>query len=254
MASPSHLKAVLLDLDDTLIPEAEPLTLAYQAVAEAVWGPQATEQQALDIRSAAREYWDAHAPEPEYRERVHLGPSDGLSSQLTGDGTERAELREFVRDFHAHAFDAALPDGFAGDSATLRQVFWAARLSEQTIFPDAIELLETLRESYKLALVTNGASDFQREKINGTDLGQYFDAIIVSGDLGTGKPDPAPFYAALAALDVNADEVVMIGNDKARDIAGADRAGIRSIWVQPGDPTQTDAVTDLLEIPSLLAG
>jgi FMN phosphatase YigB (HAD superfamily) len=44
----------------------------------------------------------------------------------------------------------------------------------------------------------------------------------------------------------------MIGNDAARDIAGAEAVGIRTLWVQPGEDPEPGAITDLTQIASLL--
>jgi putative hydrolase of the HAD superfamily len=249
-----ELRAVLFDLDETLIPETLPLAGAYQAVARAVWGAGASSEETQAVRRAARAFWEAYSPHPAYTHRVHAGPSDGLSSCFEGPGPELADLREFLPTYRAHAFDAALPADYDGRSDQLREIWWRARMGTQDVYPGAYEVLATLRGSYKLALVTNGTSDFQRMKVRHTDMGHRFDAVIVSGDLGTGKPHPEPFLAALEALDVSAAQAVMVGNDLARDIAGAQALGIRTIWVQPGDPSQSDAVTDLTRIPDLLRG
>ncbi len=243
--------AVLFDLDETLIPEHQPIVNAYRATAAAVFGDDPTEAQVAELRQAARRYWEAYAPCPEYRVRVHLGPSDGLSSFFPGEGPELEQLRAFVPEFHAHAFDAALPPG-TPNPGRLRDIWWAARIGTPTVFEGARELLARLRGDFRLAMVTNGASDFQRRKIDAAELAGYFDAIIVSGDLGAGKPHPDPFLAALRALDVSSDQAVMVGNDQERDIAGAQALGIRTIWVQPGDPEQAGAVSDLTQIPALL--
>jgi putative hydrolase of the HAD superfamily len=246
------LRAVLFDLDETLIPETRPLAQAYTAVATAVWGDDASPEQVQAIRLASRAFWETHSPHQSYTKRVHAGPSDGLSSDFVGPGAELSDLREFLPTFRAHSFDAALPSDYEGASDQLREVWFDARMRGLGPYPGAYDLLTLLRGSYKLALVTNGTSDFQRHKIAHTDMGARFDAIIVSGDLGTGKPHPEPFLAALEALDVSAEQAVMVGNDEARDIAGAQALGIRTIWVQPGDPSQADAVTDLTRIPELL--
>jgi putative hydrolase of the HAD superfamily len=248
------LRAIFFDLDETLIPETRPLAEAYTAVANAVWGADSSAEQVQSLRTASRAFWDAHSPHQAYTKRVHAGPSDGLSSGFAGPGPELADLRKFLPGFHAHAFDAAIPADYDGESGQLREIWFQARMRNLDAYPGAYDLLELLRGSYKLALITNGTSDFQRLKIAHTDMAGRFDATIVSGDLGTGKPHPEPFLAALEALDVSPEEVVMVGNDEARDIAGAQALGIRTIWVQPGDPSQADAVTDLTRIPELLEG
>jgi putative hydrolase of the HAD superfamily len=249
----NETRAVLFDLDETLVPETDPITEAYTAVSRAVWGAHASTDHLQSVRIAARGYWEAHSPHLAYTRDVHMGPSDGLSSSFEGPGQELADLRAFLPEFRAHVFDSCLPPDYRGAPGELREVWWRARMRNRDLYPGAHELLATLRNSYKLALVTNGASDFQRQKIEHFDLAHRFDALVVSGDLGTGKPNAAPFLAALEALDVSAVEAVMIGNDQDRDIAGAQALGIRTIWVQPGDPSQQSAVTDLTRIPALLA-
>jgi len=248
----NETRAVLFDLDETLIPETRPIAEAYEAVSHAIWGPGASDDQVQSVRIAARAFWDAHSPHQAYTRDVHIGPSDGLSSGFAGPGQELADLRAFLPEFRAHVFDGCLPSDYDGVPGELREIWWAARMRNQGVYPGAYELLAALGNSYKLALVTNGTSDFQRHKVKHTDMASRVDALIVSGDLGTGKPNAAPFLAALEALDVSAEAAVMIGNDQARDIAGAQALGIRTIWVQPGDPSQRSAVTDLTRIPALL--
>jgi len=252
VTSKNETRAVLFDLDETLIPETRPIADAYAAVSHAIWGPGATADQVQSVRIAARGYWEAHSPHRAYTRDVHIGPSDGLSSNFEGAGQELADLRAFLPDFRAHVFDGCLPSDYDGTPGELREVWWAARMGNQGVYPGAYELLATLRSSYKLALVTNGTSDFQRHKVKHTDMERRVDALIVSGDLHTGKPNAAPFLAALKALGVSAEAAVMVGNDQARDIAGAEALGIRTIWVQPGDLSQQNAVTDLARIPALL--
>lgn len=252
MPAKEKLRAVLFDLDETLIPETRPLAEAYAAVATAVWGDDASAEQAQALRLASRAFWERHSPHQGYTRRVHAGPSDGLSSDFSGPGLELSDLRKFLPAFRAHSFDAALPADYVGASDQLREVWFEARMRNLDAYPGAYDLLSLLRGTYKLALVTNGTSDFQRQKIVHADLDGRFDATIVSGDLGSGKPHPEPFLAALQALDASVAEAVMVGNDQARDIAGARALGIRTIWVQPGDPSQADAVTDLSRIPELL--
>ncbi len=253
MTNNNQILGVLFDLDETLIPETRPIAEAYAAVSHAIWGAGASADQIQSVRVAARSYWDAHSPHQAYTRDVHIGPSDGLSSSFEGPGQELADLRAFLPDFRAHVFDACLPSGYDGAPGELREIWWSARMGNQGVYPGAYELLATLRSSYRLALVTNGTSDFQRHKVRHTDMERRVDALIVSGDLGTGKPNAAPFQAALEALGVSAEAAVMVGNDQARDIAGAQALGIRTIWVQPGDPSQQGAVTDLSRIPTLLA-
>lgn len=55
-------------------------------------------------------------------------------------------------------------------------------------------MLLQLRKIYKLGLLTNGDSDAQWEKINQIGLEEYFDAVLVSGDVCLEKPNPKIFF------------------------------------------------------------
>lgn len=103
------------------------------------------------------------------------------------------------------------------------------------LLPGATETLRHLRKNrVMLALVTNGSSDVQRNKISRFDLGPLFDELIIEGELGFGKPDERIFLHALDRLNIAAAEAWMIGDDLERDIAGARRLGIFSLWVDSG--------------------
>ncbi|XP_031629983.1 N-acylneuraminate-9-phosphatase [Contarinia nasturtii] len=98
--------------------------------------------------------------------------------------------------------------------------------------PETLALLQSLRSCYRLAILTNGPSNAQWEKINRLHLTKYFDCILVSGDLPWEKPDPNIFYAACNHLGVAPSECVMVGDKLETDIQGANVARLGcSIWM-----------------------
>jgi putative hydrolase of the HAD superfamily len=100
---------------------------------------------------------------------------------------------------------------------------------------DAILVVQQLRQmGYPLALLTNGGSAFQRRKLQRYELESYFDAILVEGEWGVGKPHPSVFEEALRRMNVNASEVWMIGDNFDADICGAASVGIAGVWVHHG--------------------
>jgi HAD superfamily hydrolase (TIGR01549 family) len=223
-------RAVLFDLDETLIPEDEPLAAAYRAVVDG---------DVDEFRAGLRARWQREAPCPEYRARVQVSASDGLIAEFSGDGDELAAIRAYLPEFRAGAF----PDG-------LLERWQRVRVETQTAYPHAAEVLSGLRrQKVRLALVTNGASDLQRRKLALAGLDGYFEVVVASCDAGIAKPDPAIFNAALEALGVDAADAVMVGNDRERDIEGAVAAGIRALWIQHGG---TADLSDLSQLPALL--
>src|SRR5699024_4112160 len=83
---------------------------------------------------------------------------------------------------------------------------------------------------HKLLMLTNGAPSLQYEKLKlSPELSPYFDYIVISGEFGEGKPEPAIFEHAINLLEVEKDETIMVGNNPQSDILCATRAGIDEI-------------------------
>jgi putative hydrolase of the HAD superfamily len=99
--------------------------------------------------------------------------------------------------------------------------------------------------------VTNGASCLQREKLAASGLSAAFDAVVVSAELGIGKPDGSVFRRALSALGCESAGATMVGDSLARDIDGARAAGLGAVWInRAGEPRPADR-PDLVEITTL---
>ncbi|MBQ1346980.1 MAG: HAD family hydrolase [Erysipelotrichaceae bacterium] len=96
---------------------------------------------------------------------------------------------------------------------------------------ETIEVLENLKKKYKLAILSNGDSSSQHNKIKKVNIEGYFDEVIVSGDLGIHKPDARIFDIMAKRLGVKNEECLMIGDVFATDILGAYRANMTPVWV-----------------------
>ncbi|OIH94674.1 HAD family hydrolase [Curtobacterium sp. MCBA15_001] len=125
--------------------------------------------------------------------------------------------------------------------------YLAAYREAWTLFPDAIPVLDELRgEGYRIGLLTNGAGEQQRDKLAATGLDAAFDAVCVSEEIGVAKPDPRAFGLLLAALDVTANACVFVGDDAAKDVAGARAAGMRAAAVDRPRVGLREAVREAL--------
>jgi phosphoserine phosphatase len=227
-------RAVLIDLDDTLVPE-EAAAVASFAAAAASAGPgvDATELAAA-ARRRARELWRA-APMHPWGVRVGISSWEALWCRFEGDATVLRELRAWAPGFRREAWRLALAEQGVDDTNLGEELgarFVAERRGRHEPFADAEPALRALRdEGATLVLVTNGASCLQREKLAGSGLGDLLDAVVVSGDLGVGKPDPAIFAHALRAAGVGPSDAVMVGDSAAKDVEGALAAGLDAVWL-----------------------
>ena len=101
-------------------------------------------------------------------------------------------------------------------------------------FPEAETILKDLRNRAKLGLISNGVSETQRTRLQVHDFSKYFDAIVISGELGVAKPNPAIFQEILNLLETNhKDHILMVGDSLSSDMAGAKLSGITACWFNP---------------------
>ncbi|MCU4754396.1 HAD family hydrolase [Halobacteria archaeon AArc-curdl1] len=125
------------------------------------------------------------------------------------------------------------------------------------------DVFDTLEESYRLGLITNGDPAMQAEKLEALGLTDTFEPVVCSGYDTAPKPDPEPFEVALEALDLTPEQALYVGNSLTSDVSGAQAAGLPSVWV-PADngraamtgtgpePTYTiESLAALASVPSL---
>lgn len=126
------------------------------------------------------------------------------------------------------------------------------------LLPAVPRVLNALSRKYRLGIVTNGAQDAQRQKINAVSLERWVDTIVIAGHEIPPKPDPEPFERAIQSLNATPATTIHVGNSLETDIAGASAAGLHSIWISDADtikgytPThRIESLGDLLSLPCI---
>lgn len=103
------------------------------------------------------------------------------------------------------------------------------------LIPGAAETVRALKSrGYPLALVADGPAATFVNNLAPYGLYSLFDSYAISEQIGVTKPDARMFVTALEALNIHADDygrVLMVGNHLGRDIAGANRLGLISVWL-----------------------
>lgn len=125
------------------------------------------------------------------------------------------------------------------------------------LVPGAIELLEYLRPSYRLYILSNGFREVQFKKLSNSGLAPYFEKMILSEDACIQKPHKGIFDFALKNTNSRRSETLMIGDSWEADIVGAHNSKIDQLWLNSeGLPakgfTPTYTVRSLEEIKSIL--
>lgn len=213
---PSFPRAILFDLDDTIIsaygrPELAWLTVSTE-LAEHL-APLTPEEATKAVADYAAQFW---SDEDRHREhRQDLG----------------AARRKIVAGALAH-LGAEGRQPFAADIAVrLADRYTDYRNEQMSLFEGAHEVLDALKGAgVRLALVTNGAAADQRAKVARFDLARRFDHIQIEGEHGFGKPEERAYRHALEALKVAPHEAWMVGDNLEWEVAAPQRLGIFAIW------------------------
>lgn len=120
----------------------------------------------------------------------------------------------------------------------LAEVHRAASRFRLQLYPGVDETLRQLHPQYRLAVVTDAQSVYAVPELDAVGLSGYFDPIIVSGDFGYRKPDRRLFQAALDAMKMEPSEVLFVGNDMYRDVYGAQKVGMKTVFFKSNQGTQ----------------
>ena len=109
----------------------------------------------------------------------------------------------------------------------------AWRTDLESLYPQTKEILEQLRQEYKLGIIANQLPGLE-QRLKAFGILEYFDAIFSSADLELAKPDPAIFKLALQKTNCLPHQAIMIGDRLDNDIVPAKRIGMKTIWIKQG--------------------
>jgi putative hydrolase of the HAD superfamily len=139
-----------------------------------------------------------------------------------------------------------------------RQMQWDRHRRDFVLRDGVLDTLHTLRQrGLHVGMVSNIDEDQLDHLIDVAGLRDSFDSLLSSEAAGACKPDPAIFSEALRRAACAPEQALFVGDTLAQDIAGAKRAGMRSvlIWHRDDKPPPTDGVTPdhvIRQIPELL--
>ena len=226
----TRIKAITLDLDDTLWPIGPTIRRAEEILA--AW---LTER----APGAASVFAD---PQARLAMRAHVVQArPEISHDLS------AIRRESIR----AALHQAQEDTNLAEQAF--EVFFAERMRVE-LYDDVLPALTMLAARYPLLAVSNGNALVTR-----VGLGQFFAHSLSASDFGVAKPDPRIFHAAAGMAGLATTEVLHVGDDATMDVLGAMDAGMQAVWINRLEHTwEHDAlphhtVANLTELAALLA-
>lgn len=207
----TDVRAITFDIDNTLFD--------LSAVLEAAMADAVLELQARVDPGVADHVDVAHLAA--LREAV----AEEMAHERDTHGDWLVEVRR--ESFRRLVRDLSVPN--AGELAQqVAEAFFRRRHSGVTLYPGALDAIERLQQRFVLGVITNGNSS-----IADTPIHVMFRSIVVASECGWSKPDGRIFALACEELDIEPRHIVHIGDSLPEDIAGAQAAGIRTIWFNP---------------------
>lgn len=120
------------------------------------------------------------------------------------------------------------------------------------MFPGAYDLCKELHGVKKQYVVTNGTITAQNKKLKHTGLGEFFDQIFISDEVGYQKPDVRFFHHCFRAIpNFDPSKAIIIGDSLTSDMKGAQNVGIDSCWFNPRNLKNHSGVKCTYEINKL---
>ncbi|MCK0471970.1 HAD family hydrolase [Halalkalibacter sp. APA_J-10(15)] len=249
------LKAIFFDLDDTLLWDQKSVAKAFEETCKVAQDQYGVNAKALEeaVREEARKLYSSYETY-EFTQMIGINPFEGLWGNFLDDHEHFKKMSEIVPAYRRDAWTNGLKS-LGIDKPNLGQKL-AERFPEERrkhpfVYEETFSVLDKLKGSYKLLLLTNGSPDLQQTKLSITpEIAPYFDEIIISGGFGKGKPDPSIFEHALARVNAQKNEAIMVGDNLMTDILGANRVGIPSVWINRHEKERNE-VTPSYEITHL---
>ncbi|PEK92182.1 2-haloalkanoic acid dehalogenase [Bacillus mycoides] len=216
---------MLFDLDDTLLDRDKAVDKLFSIILEEFYG---------DV--------EQHAVKNEMLQRFK-----GYDKKSYGHSDKVKVLESFFDEF---------PPKYRLPRNCIQE-FWNNNFPKCfSINQKTINIINTIKSHIKVGIITNGSTQRQKEKIINTNLNRYFDTIIISEEAGFSKPDKLIFELALNKLNVQSEDVLFVGDDLEKDIAGCQNANIKGIWFNPNmikNNTDTKPYAEITSFDNLLS-
>ena len=223
---PPRLRAVCLDIDDTLVDFTTPARRALRGMI------------------GRDDLW------PTWQKMTEEHVARVIAGELDADTMRVARTKAFFADLGA-LLDHELVCELEDRRRTQMCDAW-------TLFDDVVPCLDWLHAAgLKVAAVTNASGAHQRAKLNDLGIARFFDTVVIAGELGAAKPDPQIFRAACTRLDVPTTEALHVGDRLDVDAVGARDAGLHGVWLdrgsgKPATDPGVHVIETLSDLPALI--
>jgi len=202
----TNFDGILLDIDNTLY--------NYDAAHDI-----AIDKLALDIVADGAINVSVEKFKIDYRQA-----RNSVTATHNGSGATRSRFLALQAVFEAYERPAPyqLARNYEGQ-------YWANLVANMVPNSPLIDLLKRFHKTGRsICALTDMQARYQVDKLEGLGMIEFVDFMVSSEEIGCEKPDRRMFEAGLRKLNLSEDKVVMIGDSKAKDIAGAQAIGIET--------------------------
>jgi N-acylneuraminate-9-phosphatase len=240
------LKALLLDMDETLCDTEKANTKAKARLAQTVDSTYAVDGVTANGAAFADDYVSG----------IYRNWSDEQRARYTPIANEQGEVAFRVQLMR----DLLQPVAVSAEQAQqLQNQFDGDRLAAFDFYPGIEAFLRDARQLFTLVVITNGPEFSQVPKVEAVKLAAHVDHIIIGGQEPEQKPARSIFEKALKLANCDASEAIHVGDSLAADIAGAHHSRITSVWIQHQQPLDAElginpnhTIMHPSELPSLI--
>ena len=206
----NHIRAIGFDLFNTLI-TADPKTLG-EAIGRLI---RSLEESGIEL-------------ENEPFKKDHFKAALKFVERARQDGKETHNRFWISAALQAQGYDVPPDDPRV---AAAVDAYFSAFFQHCYLIPGTKEMLGTLKNFYRVGLLTNFThAPAARGIIERVGLSNFFDVVLISGELGFRKPHPLVFRKLVEHLEAEKNQILYVGDDPEPDIAGAQRAGLQPVW------------------------
>lgn len=199
------IEFLFIDLDDTILDFQKAEHIALKKTLQE-FGLEPTEAVCSRYSQINREHWEALERKELTREQVLLGRFATLFREV----------------------------GIQVDAEKCARCYEANLSIGHYFLPGAREAVESLAKKYKLYLASNGTKRVQASRLESAAIGEFFQDIFISQDMGADKPSIAYFERCFARIPgFDPKKAMIVGDSLSSDIQGGINAGIATCWVNP---------------------
>lgn len=143
--------------------------------------------------------------------------------------------------------------GVTLDAHQFENIYTMHLANASYLYDTSEELIKKLHQDHRLVILTNGLKTVQDKRIRKSVIAHYFEAIIVSEEVGFAKPDPRLFDYTLKEINyTNKEKVLMVGDNLSSDIQGGINFGLDTCWFNPSQKENQTHLAPTYEIKELL--